>query len=156
MVDNSSFLKRVYELYGTDEPVALAPLLGYKSANAVRNLQKGKNPPGETVLLRIKVEKSEDLRGLVQVSGAPGVFPQDGPSLRVQEAAAYEADDTARALRPYLQMLRTIYDARDNPKHGNRWPALAENIVTFYERVTGKDSSKILNGRRERRAREIG
>ena len=72
MVDNKPFLARVYELYGTDEPVALAPLLGYKSANAVRNLQRGKNAPGETVLLRIKLEKGEDLTGLAQPSGAGG------------------------------------------------------------------------------------
>ena len=62
-------MARVYELFGTDRPVALAPLLGYKSSNAIRNLQKGKYPPGELVLLRIKLEKGEDLRGLLRASG---------------------------------------------------------------------------------------
>lgn len=53
-------------------------------------------------------------------------------------------------------MLRAIYEARHHPEHGQRWPALAENVVTFYERVTGKDAQTILYGRRGKKARDAG
>ena len=132
MVDNSAFLKRVYELYGTEEAVDLSRLLGYRSANAVRYLQRGKNPP-------VRMEKGEDLSSLVQTSAQAAPYLPGSAMRGVIQGVAEESDETSRALWPYMQMLRAIYEARDNPKHAHRWPALAENISALDHAVPGNE-----------------
>ena len=126
MPDNKAFLARVYELSGAKTPTELSRWVGL-SLTAVLNWESGKSSPQFKTLRGLQEKTGEDLSSLVQMSASQRSNAGELKPLKVEETTVYETDETSRVLWPYLEMLRAIYDARGDPKHGHRWPILAES-----------------------------
>lgn len=148
MADNKAFLARLYELSGANTPTELARWVGL-SLTAVRKWESEESTPQLKTLWRLREKTGQDLGRLLRAPGRVGDSP-GGPSLHSDEER-YEKKRKRidRALWPYIQMIQAVHDARHHPKYRRRWPALAENIVVFYEGVSGSDSRTLFHGKGE-------